>query len=157
MPGFSSKQLLPRHLSKIRKRKTRFLLPPMVSVVDSDDDLCGLLIQSMLDINASRKDPYHCWFAANMLTHTIKGNVQAKQTVLKVAMESNPDGTSLVESIMYKLARGNQENINVRVSVGLLIFLAEWMYDCPAVVNNFLEEDSNVQFVKYINAAYRTD
>ncbi|EGF77134.1 hypothetical protein BATDEDRAFT_36121 [Batrachochytrium dendrobatidis JAM81] len=107
----------------------------------------SLLISSILDLDESRKDSFISWFATSIFQHLIRDNRQSKQTAALIKFEEGEEHISLLHKCMYTLLCASRNGVHLRVQIGLWTLLAQWLYDCPRAVKEFLTEGSNMQFL----------
>jgi hypothetical protein len=107
----------------------------------------SVVIKALLDWDAatSRKDPYTVWFASVIMSAVVEGNEEVKGLVLGI----EEDGVGLLHRVMYQLGVSVRDGSgpDVRVLIGLLCFLATWLFEYPRGVGEFFVEGSNLQFV----------
>ncbi|KAJ3317466.1 Vesicle-mediated ER to Golgi transport protein [Blyttiomyces sp. JEL0837] len=120
----------------------------------------SLIVLTLLEPDISKSEPYKIWFAACMLAHILTDNQKAKEMALTVRIDEN-DGDepiSLLHKIMYSLLVANRQNADLRILVGILSFVASWLFDSTKAVKEFLSEGSNLQFlIEQINQSSGVD
>ncbi|KAI9100461.1 p115 like vesicle tethering protein [Phlyctochytrium arcticum] len=110
----------------------------------------SLLVSSILDVDAARKDPYLVWFAATMLSHVLHDNQQCQQWALATRLDEyeGEEPISLLHKCMYALLTAHTDtSSDPRIAIGILSLLCVWIYECPEAVKEFLTEGSNIQFL----------
>ena len=117
---------------------------------DEADSAGSLLLSSLLDLETAKKDPYSIWFGTVMLSHVLLDNPQCKEVILKkkLSQEDEEESVSLLHKCIFTVLSAHQQGADVRVILGILCFLATWMYQCPEAIKEFLGEGSNIQFVR---------
>ncbi|KAJ3045282.1 Vesicle-mediated ER to Golgi transport protein [Rhizophlyctis rosea] len=119
---------------------------------DKPESPGSLLVSAIMNWDASRKDPFRCWFACVLLAHIVHGNPEAQRFALATKFDEGEEAISLLHKCMFALVYANRENADVRVQIGLLCLMCTWLYDSTEAVKEFLTEGSNVQFlVEQIN------
>ncbi|OAJ44652.1 hypothetical protein BDEG_27862 [Batrachochytrium dendrobatidis JEL423] len=120
---------------------------PRPSIINLPVSPGSLLISSILDLDESRKDSFISWFATSIFQHLIRDNRQSKQTAALIKFEEGEEHISLLHKCMYTLLCASRNGVHLRVQIGLWTLLAQWLYDCPRAVKEFLTEGSNMQFL----------
>uniref|UniRef100_T1JUH9 Vesicle tethering protein Uso1/P115-like head domain-containing protein n=2 Tax=Tetranychus urticae TaxID=32264 RepID=T1JUH9_TETUR len=122
----------------IKDQVVQTLLPnaPETSSVTLGQLLCGGLFSN---------DPLSNWFVSTALSHTLIGNNILKEQLLKVqlATEGKTTSTSLMEQCCSLLHSYSKH----QTRIGLLMFLSNWLSDCPVAVSHFLQIPSNIPFL----------
>jgi hypothetical protein len=125
------------------------------SAISSSSPGGKLLLSSVLDVEASRKDHYKSVFASKLLAICLNGNKGAKDLLLETSFEEYGEKLSLLSKVCYALLCSQKNGVDSKLQVGLLSLLTVWLYEHPKSVKEFLTEGSNVQSVR-LNAFYST-
>ncbi|KAJ3161068.1 Vesicle-mediated ER to Golgi transport protein [Geranomyces michiganensis] len=150
------------------------LIPPPST--ENPESAGSLLVSSIVNWEASRKEPFRTWFAATMLAHALNDNLQGQHLALATKLDEGegeaavttnlrylppglfyssgdlPDAVSLLHKYMYALLCVSRETADVRIPVSILCLLCVWVHECPKAVAELLTEGSNIQFlVEQIN------
>ena len=110
-----------------------------------------LLLSSVLDVEASRKDPYKSIFASKVLAMCLYGNKGAKDLLLCTVYEEHGEKISLLSKVCYALLCSQRNGFDSKIQIGLLSLMSVWLYEHSKSIKEFLNEGSNVQSVKSFN------
>lgn len=118
----------------------------------------ALLVDALLDwdTSSSRKDPYTVWFASVTMSCLLHENEKAKKMAMEIVFgEDEDDNVNLLHRIMYQLSVSTRDAAgggpDVRVLIGLLCFICNWLYDYSHGINEFFVEAANLQFVRHFH------
>ncbi|KAH8725056.1 p115 like vesicle tethering protein [Phaeosphaeriaceae sp. PMI808] len=93
-------------------------------------------------------DPYRVWFASTLIYHLIMGDLQAKNTLMRVKegdAESGEEVVTCIQTLTANLISSLQLEEDMRISIAYLMLLTQWMYEDAAGVDDFLGEASTLQ------------
>ncbi|KAI8910647.1 p115 like vesicle tethering protein [Powellomyces hirtus] len=120
--------------------------------LENPESAGSLLVSSIVDWDASRKEPFRPWFAATLLSHALSENLQGQHLALATKLDEGEDAVSLLHKCMFALLCASRETADARISISILCLLCVWVYECPKAVSELLTEGSNIQFlVEQIN------
>lgn len=117
------------------------------------------------------------WLSAVALAHTINENVQLKERLLRVQLAVNVGGggnsngevraVPLMQQCMMILNEVNVitnagaaggvgqtnggEKSKFKTTIAILMFIATWLANCSAAVNQFLTQEQNIPYVRFKN------
>lgn len=106
-----------------------------------------LLLSSVLDVEASRKDHFKSVFASKLLSMCLYENMGAKDIFLATSYEEHGEKISFLGKVCYSLLCSQRNGFDAKIQIGLLSLMSVWLYDHPKSVKEFLTEGSNVQSV----------
>ncbi len=119
--------------------------------IESVESAGSLLMHTLLEYKATRKDPYAVWFASVLLSHVLHGNHEVKTLIINRRVDSDTEDDEINVSFLHKciftVLSAHQQGADVHVTLGILCLLAVWLFECPEAVREFLSEGSNIQFV----------
>eukprot|EP00039_Didymoeca_costata_P007532 m.100861 g.100861 ORF g.100861 m.100861 type:complete len:906 (+) comp13727_c0_seq3:129-2846(+) len=94
------------------------------------------------------KDAYIRWFSSLALSHMLVSTQEAKEKLLRVAIQQQGNRTSLLYvciSALPTVQPGLPESD--RLIASLLILLSTWLSECPYAVRVFLEHPDSISFL----------
>lgn len=124
--------------------------PPIVGGTPSIDDQSAgsVIIEHVVDLSTTRKDPKRVILAALLLSHVLRGNEQCKTITLQHCLQEEE---LFINRILMNLmdAVKDQSSFSVNSAIAYLILFSTWLWDYQKGVSFFLSEGSNVQFVRF--------
>ncbi|KAJ3102581.1 hypothetical protein HDU96_009587, partial [Phlyctochytrium bullatum] len=120
----------------------------------------SLIVSSILEWEASKRDPYKVWFATVMLSHILNENLQCQELALNVRFmeDEGEEPISLLHKVMLALLSAHKDSADIRIRLGILCLIATWLYGCHRAVREYLSEGSNLQFlIEQINHSSGVD
>lgn len=126
-------------------------MPPSIKGTDGSTlDTPGVhLFRSLVEWEASRKDPYQVWMASLLVSAIVKGEPKCKDRLLEIHIPIEGDDNSLtfLAQLSQTLQSATDNHADGRVVVAYLSLLATLFYHYPKAVRAFLQEGSNLQFL----------